>query len=138
MPTIVVIEDSQADIMLLEQAFKEAAVDCRIRSISDGAEARDYIQTLSSHSQRPDLLLLDMNIPKIDGLALLAEVRHSADLRDIPVVVWSSTRGPRESAAASKLGVTDFVVKPVTLAGWTELACRLSDLARGRSASAGA
>jgi CheY-like chemotaxis protein len=131
MPKITVIEDNDADILLLEDALRNAGIECEIRVIGDGQEARRYITGGHTAQSRPDLILVDFNIPKEDGLSLLAAVRESEALRAVPVIVWSSTCSDRDQKAATAFGVVDFVVKPGRLEEWGTLGERLRDLLRG-------
>jgi len=77
---------------IIENALKQAGIGFEIHWIEDGETARNYTQ--APHSVLPDLVLLDLNLPRIDGVALLRLIRQEAWFESVPVIVWSSYRGP--------------------------------------------
>lgn len=123
--TILLIEDNEADVVLLEYALERVSADIAIQTISDGEAARDYLATLDAP---PRVVLLDLNLPKVDGLTLLAQIRRTPALKDVAVVVWSSSKEPASVRTAQDLGVVDFLLKPMDLAEWLKLAVTVCSL----------
>jgi len=128
---IVVIEDNEADVMMLEMTLIQTGVLLTIQSIEDGEEAHRFAEKPTDTP--PDLILLDLNLHKTDGLSVLARLRKNEQLKSVPVVVWSSTRSPRDQELVAALGVTEFLVKPATLEGWTALGKKIQSLLSLRS-----
>lgn len=128
---IVVIEDNEADVMMLEMTLTQIGVPVAIRSIADGEEAHRFAEKPADTP--PDLILLDLNLHKTDGVSVLARLRKNEQLKNVPVVIWSSTRAPRDQEAVAALGVTEFLVKPSTLEGWAALGRRIQALLSFRS-----
>lgn len=132
---ILVVEDNEPDVVLLEDSLERVGVECEVRSVADGVSAREWILAARD---APDLILLDLNVPRINGLMLLRDIRASEALKSAPVIVWSSTRASADERALEDLAVIDFKVKPHNVDGWRNLASSLRDWlekeARGYSA----
>src|SRR5437879_3679451 len=94
---VLLVEDNPGDVRLTAEALRDDTIDGEFHVVSDGVEAMDFLRHERSHTEspRPDLVLLDLNLPKKDGSEVLAEMKASTDLRSIPVVVLtSSSAGP--------------------------------------------
>jgi CheY-like chemotaxis protein len=131
MPTIAVIEDNDSDIDLLELALAVTGAAWRIHAIRDGAAAREFVLAAPATKPQIDLVLLDLNLPKVDGFALLSLIRAREWFQSIPVIVWSSTRSSADYAQVTALGATDFWFKPANLQDWRSVAERLHALLEG-------
>lgn len=103
--TIFLIEDNPGDLVLTKQILSTALPSVNIRVAMDGEQA---LRMLSDTDLKPDLVILDLNIPKIPGIALLAQCKPVA-----PVVVFSSSSNPAEIQRAKELGVSEFLQKPI-------------------------
>ena len=114
---LLVVEDSDADFLIVELAVKESSVSVDLRRVTDGAQALRFLRQLDEYQNepQPDLVLLNWNLPKRTGYEVLVEMRTAESLRSIPVVVFTSSARERDTALA--LGARDFVVKPSTLEG---------------------
>ncbi len=123
---ILVIEDNEADIVMLQMALAQAGESTEIQSITDGAEALDIAD--KPFDKALVLILLDLNLNNVYGIAVLARLRRNQGLDNIPVIVWSSTRLPRDLESAMALGANDFWLKPATLNRWRDLGERISSL----------
>lgn len=112
--TIFLIEDNRGDIRLIQEALKTTAVDCDIIVARDGVEAMDYLQ----QDQRicPDLILLDLNLPKKDGREVLAEIKADSTLKHIPVVVLTTSRNEEDIVKSYDLHVNCYITKSRNLA----------------------
>ena len=114
---ILLVEDSLEDAGLTIQALKEGQVECRVSLVRDGEEAMDFLlhKGVYARTPRPDLILLDLQLPKKDGREVLAEVRADAQLRVVPVVVLTASQVHEEILKSEKLEVDSYMVKPVDL-----------------------
>ena len=114
---ILLVEDDPKDIDLTLAALGEYKLANEVIVVRDGAEALDYLQTKGNYRSRarenPAVVLLDLKLPKVDGLEVLREIRSDERLKLIPVVVLTSSREDRDMVASYKLGVNAYVVKPV-------------------------
>jgi len=114
---ILLVEDSPDDAALTIDALRDGRVHNRISVVDDGVEAMAFLRRQGVHSQapRPDLILLDLNLPRKSGREVLAEVKQDPDLRRIPVVVMTSSDDEKDVLAAYNLYVNCYITKPVDL-----------------------
>lgn len=119
-PEILMVDDSPADVSLVREAMVGSSRGCRIHDVGDGIEAMAFLRREGSYANavRPDLMLLDLNLPKKDGGTVLAEMKADPDLRLIPVVIFSTSRAPRDVEGAYALGANCYVSKPLNLDGF--------------------
>ena len=114
---ILLVEDDAKDVELTMTALEEYNLANEVVVVRDGEEALDYLYCRGSFKARakgnPAVMLLDLKLPKVDGLEVLKTVRGNGTLRLIPVVVLTSSREERDMVASYKLGVNAYVVKPV-------------------------
>jgi CheY-like chemotaxis protein len=117
MPEILLAEDNPADVYLIREALREHRVDCSVRVATDGQQVLDLLSASESDPEPhgPALIILDLNLPRHDGIEILQRLRETADLRHVPVVVLTSSDSPRDRLAANRLGVTKFLRKPSNL-----------------------
>lgn len=113
---IAVIEDNPADTFLLEEVLQRAKISYLIDSIEDGEQAISYIQAIETN--RPDLFLLDLNLPKVNGADILHLITQHSFLADVPVIVWSSGGFPKDQSEIVHSRATCFVAKPNSLEGF--------------------
>jgi len=111
MATILLVEDNPDDVELTLRALRNHRVSADVQVARDGAEALSYLLDLGSLP--PDLVLLDLNLPKISGLEVLARIRENLSIRSLPVVVLSTSSEERDIAAAYRLGANSYIRKPV-------------------------
>src|ERR1700757_3958497 len=114
---ILLVEDDSKDVELTMTALEEYNLSNEVVVASDGEEALDYLYYRGKFQRRsgenPAVLLLDLKLPKVDGLEVLGAIKADESLRMIPVVVLTSSREERDMVASYKLGVNAYVVKPV-------------------------
>ena len=114
---ILLVEDDPKDVELTLMALEEYNLVNEVVVVFDGAEALDYLYCREKFADRtsenPAVLLLDLKLPKVDGLEVLQQIKSDQKLRMIPVVVLTSSREERDMVASYKLGVNAYVVKPV-------------------------
>ena len=114
---ILLIEDNPGDARLALEAIREAKVHNNLTWIADGAEAMDFLRRAGKHSKvtRPDLILLDLNLPKKDGREVLAEIKADDKLKRIPVVVLTTSQAEEDILKAYNLNANCYITKPVDL-----------------------
>jgi len=114
---ILLVEDDSKDVDLTLTALGEYNLANEVVVVRDGAEALDYLYARGAYGSRakenPAVLLLDLKLPKVDGLEVLRQIRSDDRLKLIPVVVLTSSREERDIVASYRLGVNAYVVKPV-------------------------
>jgi CheY-like chemotaxis protein len=114
---ILMVEDDPKDVELTLTALEEYNLANEVVVTGDGAEALDYLYCRGVFDQRPNgnpaVIMLDLKLPKVDGLEVLQQIKSDDNLRMIPVVVLTSSREERDMVASYKLGVNAYVVKPV-------------------------
>ena len=121
--TILVCDDDEDDRMLTQQALEAAHIANDVRFVEDGEQLLDYLYQRGEYggemgkAPRPGLILLDLNMPKVDGREALKTIKTDQRINDIPVVVLSTSRLHEDIVRSYKLGVNSFITKPVTFSG---------------------
>jgi CheY-like chemotaxis protein len=122
---ILMVEDNPNDVELALHAFKHNHLTNRIQVVRDGAEALDYLFVRGEFAERdmndtPKVILLDLKLPKVDGLEVLRTIKSDPKLKLIPVVVLTSSREERDIVESYKLGVNSYIVKPIDFQQFSE------------------
>jgi len=114
---ILLVEDNPGDARLAQEALKEGRMTSRLRVVVDGVEAMAYLRREGSYTEvrRPDLVLLDLNLPRKDGRQVLAEMKADPDLRRIPVVVLTTSQAGQDILRSYDLHANCYITKPVDL-----------------------
>ena len=114
---LLVVEDSPGDARLIREALREGAVPTQLTLVTDGEEALNVLHRRGAHAKapRPDLMILDLNLPKISGKEVLADVKADPALRSLPVVVLSTSGSDEDVGAVYALHANCYVRKPVEL-----------------------
>lgn len=115
---ILLVEDNPTDAELAIRALKRSNLANRLVWVKDGAEALDFVFATGAYADRhvedgPKVILLDLRLPKVDGMEVLRRVKEDARTRTIPVVVLTSSKEDRDVAESYKLGVNSYISKPV-------------------------
>lgn len=120
---ILLVEDNEMDIDLTLQAFTEYAIANPIEVCRDGEEALTYIEQHASadESRLPILVLLDLRLPKVDGLEVLRYARQQAVWRQLPIVVMTTSRENQDINTAYQLGANSYIIKPVDFEAFSEV-----------------
>lgn len=112
---ILLVEDSPGDVRLTREAFRDADPNLRLHIAGDGAEAMAFLRRQGAHADapRPELILLDLNMPKKDGREVLAEIKADENLKAIPIVVLTTSRAEQDVLRAYQLNANCYINKPV-------------------------
>jgi CheY-like chemotaxis protein len=124
--TILVADDDEDDRIMTRDALRDARLHNDLRFVQDGVDLMEYLRRKGRHkrpsdSPRPGLILLDLNMPRMDGREALQEIKGDPDLRRIPVVVLTTSKAEEDIIRSYDLGVNSFVTKPVTFLGLVEV-----------------
>jgi chemotaxis family two-component system response regulator Rcp1 len=117
---VLLVEDSPGDVRLTQEAFKDAKVHINLHVASDGAKAMTFLKREGEHANasRPDLILLDLNLPKKDGREVLAEIKEDPKLQSIPVVILTTSSSEADILRSYQLHANCYITKPVGLEGF--------------------
>ncbi len=120
---ILLVEDNPADADLTCEKLEQSKILNEINTVKDGVEAMDFLLRRSPYESaiRPDLVLLDLNLPRKDGREVLAEIKATSDLRRIPVVILTSSQAEEDIIKTYDLQASAYVTKPVDLARFGEI-----------------
>lgn len=112
---VLLVEDDPGDVLLIREAFEDNKVANRLHVVADGVEALDFMRQNGEHADapRPDLVLLDLNLPRKDGREVLAEVKSDDALRTIPIVVLTTSQAEEDVLRSYDLHANAYVTKPV-------------------------
>ena len=114
---ILLVEDNEGDILLTTEALDESDIYYELSVVRDGGEATDFMKKIGNHTNAatPDLVLLDLNLPKKNGHEVCEFIKSSADLKHIPVVMLTTSSAETDINKSYQKGINCYVVKPVTL-----------------------
>lgn len=115
--TVFLVEDNKPDVELFRMALEEARVQCSLRVFQDGSEIIDHIGKSDPEAPGylPDLLVLDLNLPKIDGLEILQLIRDTPGFADVPIAILSSSSSRNERTRLAAFSIREFIAKPADL-----------------------
>lgn len=133
---ILIVEDNRGDVVLVREAFKEAGIDFDLTHMSDGEQALRYLHRVASgaEAERPDVVLLDLNLPKRNGWELLDAIRRSPTLASTPVVILSSSGNPEDAERAARTPFSIYIRKPCTLDEFLDIGRQIEEFRSGASA----
>lgn len=125
-PLILIADDDEDDRMFTKEAFDENFEHNEIRFVNDGVELLDYLRRKNKYSNpvlspRPSIILLDLNMPKMDGREALKEIKTDPKLRTIPVVILTTSKAEQDIVKTYDLGVNCFITKPVSFTAFLEV-----------------
>ena len=112
---VLLVEDDAGDVVMTQEALDEGGVRNRLHVVADGVEAIDYLRRAEGYADapRPDLILLDLNLPRRDGRSVLEEIKTDPELRRIPVIVLSTSEAIEDVTESYDLHANAYVTKPV-------------------------
>jgi len=114
---ILLVEDNPGDARLAQEAMKDSKINNVLHLVSDGVEAMNFLRKKGKYADapRPDLVLLDLNLPKKDGREVLAEIKEDKDLKRIPVVILTISKAEEDILKSYNLHANCFITKPIDL-----------------------
>ncbi|HEY4786562.1 MAG TPA: response regulator [Bacteroidales bacterium] len=114
---ILIVEDNQGDARLIKEVLNDNKIYCRLHLVKDGVEAMNFLYRKNGYSEspRPDLIFLDLNLPKKDGREVLAEIKSDDNLKQIPVVVMTTSQAEEDIFKSYSLHANCYVTKPLDL-----------------------
>ncbi len=126
---VLLVEDSPGDVRLTQEAFRDANRSIHLHVVSDGVEAMEFLRKTGKHvdAPRPDLILLDLNLPKMDGREVLAHIKDDESLRLIPTVILTTSDSEADIAKSYQLQANCYLSKPVQLDAFESLVKSIND-----------
>jgi chemotaxis family two-component system response regulator Rcp1 len=126
---VLLVEDSPGDVRLTREAFREANGAVQLHVASDGVEALAFLRQEGAYGEapRPDFILLDLNLPRMDGREVLARIKADDDLRTIPVVILTTSEADADILKSYELNANAYLRKPVTLEAFERLVKSIND-----------
>ena len=126
---VLLVEDSPGDVRLTQEAFRDANMAIRLHVASDGVEAMSFLRREGAYakSPRPDLILLDLNLPKMDGREVLAHIKADDNLRTIPTVILTTSESEADIVHSYQLQANCYLSKPVQLDAFESLVKSIND-----------
>ena len=126
---VLLVEDDPGDTLMIREAFEDNKVRNRLTCVTDGVQALEYLRREGEHAgaARPDLILLDLNLPRKDGREVLAEIKGDDDLRTIPVVVLTTSQAEEDVLRSYELHANAYVTKPVDFERFIEVVRQIDD-----------
>lgn len=128
-PQVLQVEDSPGDVRLTQEAFHDANMSIKLHVASDGVEAMAFLRKEGAHvdAPRPDLILLDLNLPKMDGREVLAHIKRDESLKTIPIVILTTSGAEADIVKSYQLQANCYLSKPVQLDAFQSLVKSIND-----------
>jgi len=126
---VLLVEDSPGDVRLTQEAFRDANMSIHLHVAGDGVEAMAFLRRVGVHAKapRPDLILLDLNLPKMDGREVLAHIKDDEDLKTIPTVILTTSEAEGDIVKSYQLRANCYLSKPVQLDEFESLVKSIND-----------
>ena len=126
---VLLVEDDPGDTLMIREAFEDNKVRNRLTNVTDGVEALEFLRREGEHAAapRPDLILLDLNLPRKDGREVLAEVKGDEALQQIPVVILTTSKAEEDVLRSYKLHANAYVTKPVDFERFIEVVRQIDE-----------
>ena len=126
---VLLVEDSPGDVRLTQEAFREANIAIQLHIVSCGVEAMEFLRQEGRHPQspRPDLILLDLNLPRMDGREVLEIIKADDGLKSIPTIILTTSQAEADIAKSYLLQANSYLTKPVQLEAFESLVMSIND-----------
>ncbi|MFI7429995.1 response regulator [Micromonospora sp. NPDC049836] len=126
---ILVVDDDPGDVLMIEEALEDSDVEKVIDVVNDGQEAMEFLRREGRHAaaRRPDVILLDLNMPRMDGRQVLGAVKQDEDLRTIPIVVLTTSNADTDIVGSYVLQANAYVTKPIDLDDFNDVVRRIDE-----------
>ncbi len=127
--SVLLVEDSPGDARLILEAFKESKIETEVKVVEDGVEAIAFLKREGIYAQaaRPDLILLDLNLPRKDGREVLAEIKNDDDFKQIPVLVLTTSNQTQDIITSYERHANSYITKPIDMDTFFETMKSLED-----------
>jgi CheY-like chemotaxis protein len=127
--SVLLVDDDPGDVLLVREAFEDHKVGNLLSVVSDGVEAIDYVRQLGAYADvtRPDLILLDLNLPRKSGIEVLAEIKGDPAVSTIPIVVLTTSEAEEDVVRAYKLHANAYITKPVDFEQFSQIVHQIDD-----------
>jgi CheY-like chemotaxis protein len=127
--SILLVDDDPGDVLMIREALEAADATTTVSTVNDGLEALAYLRRKPPFlsATRPDVMLLDLNMPRMNGHQVLAEVKADVDLRSIPVVILTTSQAPADIRASYTLHANAYVTKPINIDDLMDVVKRIND-----------
>jgi CheY-like chemotaxis protein len=124
---VLLVDDDPGDVLMIEEALESIGAPRNVHVVNDGEEAVAFLRRTGAFEDapRPDVILLDLNMPRMDGRQVLAEIKNDPELRSIPIVVLTTSQAPSDILSSYSLHANAYVTKPMNLDGLTEVVRRI-------------
>ena len=128
-PQVLLVEDSPGDVRLTQEAFRDANMSVQLHVASDGVQAMAFLRKEGAHvhAPRPDLILLDLNLPKMDGREVLAHIKKDENLKTIPTVILTTSEAEPDIVTSYQLQANCYLSKPLRLDAFQNLVKSIND-----------
>ena len=113
-PQIIVVDDDQEDQMIMLDYFKESGLDQSVMFMQDGRQLINYLNDLPEQSSLPPLIVMDLNMPIVNGTQTLMTIKRNSRFRDVPVIILSTSENENEKRKCLSMGAVEYLVKPST------------------------
>ena len=124
---ILLIEDNEGDILLTVEAFEESKIVNEIVTIRDGKSAIDFFEAISNNQDIPDLVLLDINLPKVNGHEVLLYLKNNERYKSIPVIMLTTSASEKDILKSYKNHVNCYITKPIELSDFIKAMTKIED-----------
>jgi CheY-like chemotaxis protein len=131
--SVLLVDDDEGDLLMIREALDLSTSEHQIHVVNDGEEALQFLRREGSYDDvpRPDLVLLDLNMPRMDGRQVLAAVKADAELRTIPIIILTTSRAPADIVSSYELHANAYVTKPMNLDDLTAVVQGIDDFFGG-------
>lgn len=136
--SVLIVEDNPADVWLIQESLRQSGMPHHTKVIDDGEEALRFLEECSAGEPSPDVVVLDLNLPRVDGTAILQSIRGDGRLSGIPVAILSSSKAPADMAVAKNVSNVIYIVKPSDLDTFLEVGEQIYEFWRRCCASGSA
>jgi two-component system, chemotaxis family, response regulator Rcp1 len=126
---VLLVEDSPGDVRLTQETFRDANQSIQLHVATDGAEAMAFLRREGAHAHapRPDVILLDLNLPKMDGREVLVQIKKDEELKAIPIVILTTSDAEADIVTSYRLHANCYLTKPVQLKAFEDLVKSIND-----------
>ncbi|MGZ3753558.1 MAG: response regulator [Mucilaginibacter sp.] len=125
---VLLVEDNPGDILLTTETFEESEIVNRVTIIKDGEEAINFFETLDNKTGTPQLIFLDINLPKMNGHEVLTYIKKHEKYKNIPVIMLSTSSAERDVLRAYKNSANGYMTKPISVSEFTRAITEIEDL----------